>query len=106
MLRYVSSRSWGVIDNWSEWNQILGTPTDTDGFKPVLGHGRCVKNTSAISRAIVRLGEDDNSEPAKLTRPRKSATKHVGTENQYSALNIEESSDAEDGNFDDEVLDL
>ena len=57
-----------------------------------------------MSSAIARLGEDDNGKPAKSTRPRKSATKH--TENQYSALDIEESSDAEDGNFDDEMLDL
>jgi len=56
-----------------------------------------------MSSAIARLGEDDNGEPAKLTRPRRSATKHVGTENQYSALNIEESSDAEDSDFSDEM---
>ena len=90
--------------NLSERNQILGTPADTDGFKLVLGRGHHVKNTSAMSSAITRLGEDENGEPAKSTRPRKSATKR--TENQYSALNIEESSDAEDGNFDDEMPDL
>jgi len=56
-----------------------------------------------MSSTIARLGEDDNSKPAKLTRPRRSVTKHVGTKNQYSTLNIEESSDAEDSDFDDEI---
>ena len=59
-----------------------------------------------MSSAIARFGEDDNGRPAKLTHPHKSATNHVGTENQYSALNIEEFSDAEDGNFDDEMPEL
>ena len=59
-----------------------------------------------MSSAIARLGEDDNGKPAKLTRPRKSAAKHVGTKNQYSTLNIEESSDAEDSDFGDELSSL
>jgi hypothetical protein len=59
-----------------------------------------------MSSTITRLSEDDNGKLAKLTHPRKNATKHVDTENPYSALNIEESLDAEDSDFGDKMLGL
>jgi hypothetical protein len=82
-------------------NDILGTPVDTDGFQPVLGRGRRVKNTGAMSSAIKKLGEDDDGQPMQATRPRKRTTKRVSTPNKYSTLDIEETS--EDSDFSDEV---
>ena len=89
--------------NLSEQNCTIGTLVDVSGFQPVLGRGRRVKNTTAMRSAIARLGEDDNGDPTKLTRPRKRAAKPVGTTNKYSNLDVEESSDADDSDFCDET---
>jgi hypothetical protein len=83
-------------------NDILGTPVGTNGFQPVLGRGRRVKNTGAMNTAIKKLGEDDDGQPMQVTRLRKRTAKHVGTPNKYSTLDIEETS-GEDSDFSDEV---
>lgn len=56
-----------------------------------------------MSSAIARLGEDDNGKPDKSTRPRRNG---VTKKNQYSTLNVEEPSDAEDSDFGDKMVGL
>jgi len=56
-----------------------------------------------MSSAIARLGEDGNGKPDKSTRPRRNG---VTKKNQYSTLNVEEPSDAEDSDFGDKMVGL
>jgi hypothetical protein len=60
-----------------------------------------------MSSAIARLGEDDNGKPEKSTRPTpRSLRNGVTKKNQYSTLNVEESTDAEDSDFGDQMVGL
>ena len=57
-----------------------------------------------MNSAIEKLGEDDDGQPMQSTRPpRKCAKRPASTANQYSALDIEEASDADDHDFSDEI---
>jgi hypothetical protein len=56
-----------------------------------------------MNSAIKKLGEDDDREPMQSSRaPRKRAIKSI-TANKYSALDIEEASDADNSDFSDEI---
>jgi hypothetical protein len=91
-----------IQPNSSQQDYILGTPVNVDGFQPVLGRGRRVKKTGVMSSAIEKLGEDDDGQTIQSTCPScKCPAKRISTANQYSALEIEETS--EDSDFSDEI---
>ena len=99
-----TSTDWPCDRIYLSKGHILGTCVDTDDFHPVLGCGHRVKNTGVMRSAINKLGEDDDGQPIQSTGPTwKCATKCVGSANWYSALDVEETSDAEDGDFSDEM---